>query len=316
VLGTQRRPVVLVEAGGGHGNIFSSAKGLQLRGTLNYILIFTDAKMMRYGEVVDTLPALLLAAAGVGFGHAVMPDHWLPLAVVSRTRGYRPARVARLSLAAGAAHVLISLVLGGVLVLIGLQFRDTVARHTDLILGGILLATGACFLILDLRGKGHSHGHGDAHEHGHGHGHAHDHIAGHDQPDDHMAGHVHGDHDHAAGNVHGGHGATAVLDRPQTVARPGGAQRVAGLLVPFGAAASPDLTILPVFLAAGALGAGAAVTSLTVFALVTITTIVVLTTATAMGARLLRAPWIDRSANLLTAGTLIAIGALVASGLI
>jgi hypothetical protein len=260
---------------------------------------------------VNTLPALLVAAAGVGFGHAVMPDHWLPLAVVSRTRRYRPARVARLSLAAGVAHVLVSLLLGGVLVLIGLQFRGTVARHTDLILGAILLATGACFLILELRGKGHSHGHG----HGDG-GHAHDHIAGHDHPDDHIAGHVHGDHDNAAGNVHGGHGATAVLDRPQTAARPGRAQRVAGLLVPFGAAASPDLTILPVFLAAGALGAGAAVMSLTVFALVTIATIVVLTTATAMGARQLTAQWIDRSANLLIAGTLIAIGTLVAAGLL
>ena len=34
---------------------------------------------------MNTLPALLLAAAGVGFGHAVLPDHWLPLAVLSRT---------------------------------------------------------------------------------------------------------------------------------------------------------------------------------------------------------------------------------------
>lgn len=248
---------------------------------------------------MNTLPALVLAAAGVGFGHAVMPDHWLPLAVVSRTRRYRPARVARLSLAAGAAHVLVSLVLGGVLVLIGLQFRDTVARHTDLILGGILLAAGAVFLILELRGRGHRH----PHSHGDG-----------SHPHDHTAGHVHGDHDHAAGHAHGGHGATPVLDRHRTVARPGGAQQVAGLLVPFGAAASPDLTILPVFLAAGALGAGAAVMSLTAFALVTIGTIVVLTTATAMGAHLLTAPWIDRSANLLTAGTLIAIGTLVAVG--
>ena len=28
--------------------------------------------------------ALLLAAAGVGFGHAVMPDHWMPLALAGR----------------------------------------------------------------------------------------------------------------------------------------------------------------------------------------------------------------------------------------
>jgi hypothetical protein len=117
-----------------------------------------------------------------------------------------------------------------------------------------------------------------------------------------------------------------VLDRQQTTApaqratrtppRASGARRLAALPVPFGAAASPDLTILPVFLAASALGAGAAIGSLAVFALVTVVTIVGLTIATAVGAGRLTAPWIDRGANLLTAGTLLLIGALVVSGLI
>ena len=49
------------------------------------------------------------------------------------------------------------------------------------------------------------------------------------------------------------------------------------IMVPFGAAASPDLTILPVFVAATAAGPGAAIGSLVVFALVTIATIVGLT---------------------------------------
>src|SRR5580700_6730312 len=99
---------------------------------------------------VNTLPVILLAAAGVGFGHAVMPDHWLPLAIVSRTRQYRTGKVARLSLAVGVAHVVVSLLLGGVVIGVGLQFRATIAGHTDLVVGSILLATGAVFLILEL----------------------------------------------------------------------------------------------------------------------------------------------------------------------
>jgi nickel/cobalt exporter len=229
---------------------------------------------------VNTLPVLLLAAAGVGFGHAVMPDHWLPLAMLSRTRHYRTGTVTRLSLAAAVAHVVVSLLLGGVVIGVGLQFRGTIAGHTDLAVGGILLATGAVFLILDLRGKGHGHGHD--HDHGRDHDHGHDHAHGHDH------GHPH----------------------------PHGARGLAALLVPFGAAASPDLTILPVFLAASALGAGAALGSLAIFTIVTVVTIAGLTIATALGARLLTAPWIDRSANLLTAGTLLLIGVLVACGLI
>jgi nickel/cobalt transporter (NicO) family protein len=91
---------------------------------------------------------------------------------------------------------------------------------------------------------------------------------------------------------------------------------IAAFLIPFGAAASPGLTILPVFLAAGALGAGAAAGSLAVFALATITTITALTVSATAGARLITASWIDRRANLLTAGALVAIGALITLGVI
>jgi nickel/cobalt exporter len=276
---------------------------------------------------VNTLPVILLAAAGVGFGHAVMPDHWLPLAVLSRARRYGTGAVVRLSLAAAVAHVLVSLILGAVVIGVGLQFRAAIAGHTDLVVGSILLATGAVFLLLELRGKGHGHGH----DHGHDHGpHSHDvHHDGAHTPGAHDHGHhedgaSHHDHDHDTDDAHehlvlAGHsGGTAVLDRAAARAQTqtGGTRGIAALLIPFGAAASPDLTILPVFLAASALGAGAAIGSLAAFALVTAVTIVGLTIAAALGARLLTASWTDRGANLLTAGTLLLIGTLVASGLI
>ncbi len=287
-----------------------------------YLPIFTHAQMRRYGGRVNTLPALVLAAAGVGLGHAVMPDHWLPLAVLARTRRYRTRQILRLSLAAGLTHVLVSVALGAVLMLVGMQFRTTVARHTDLVVGGLLLATGVVFLVLELLGKGHGHGHGHSHhEHGHGHGHGHHHHThdvdhGHAREREHRHDDTH-EHDHGPGHRHGhDHSATAVLDRPRTaaMAEQGRGRRLAGLLIPFGAAASPDLTILPVFLAAGALGTTAALGSLAAFTVATVGTIVGLTTATALGARLLTAPWIERRANLITALTLIGIGILVATG--
>jgi len=274
------------------------------------------------------LLALLLAAAGVGVGHAVMPDHWLPLAVLSRTSRYRAARVARLSLAAALTHVVVSLVLGGILIVIGLQFRATVARHTDLAAGGILLVTGAVFLVLDLAGKGHGHPHdGDGGHHGHGRGHghhhhhdglvhsSHDHDAHDHDAHDHSS-HDHGAHDHDGRRHEHSHATTAVLERPEPAPGHHSARGLARLLIPFGAAASPDLTILPVFVAASALGTTAALGSLAAFIVATVATIVGLTTATALGARLLTASWIDRRANLITAVTLVAIGALATAGLI
>jgi nickel/cobalt transporter (NicO) family protein len=239
---------------------------------------------------------LLLAAAGVGFGHAVLPDHWAPLAVLARTRRDPLHRVVRRSLAAAGTHVALSLLLGAVLIGIGLRFRDTVLRYEDYLVGGLLLATGATFLVLELTGRGHGHSHEG--EHGHSHG-------GHGHPHDHHHDHTHG-HDHAAPHLH--------AHAPSS--RPGRLQAAAALAVPFGAAASPDLTILPVFLAASAVGAATAVGSLLVFAGVTMATIVGLTVAASLGVAKLTGPWVERRANLLTAGTLLVFGALIALGVI
>jgi nickel/cobalt transporter (NicO) family protein len=246
--------------------------------------------------------ALVLAAAGVGFGHAVLPDHWAPLAVLSRSRKDPLHRVVRRSLAAAGTHVALSLLLGAVLIAVGLGFRGTVLRYEDYVVGGILLATGAVFLVLELTGRGHGH----SHEAGHGHSHAHEH--------NHEPGHTHAQdshHDHGHAHEHGdGH------SHPHGSPRVGRLQAAAALAVPFGAAASPDLTILPVFLAASALGAATAVGSLLVFAGVTVATMVGLTVAASLGVARLTAPWIERRANLLTALTLLLFGTLIALGLL
>lgn len=266
-----------------------------------YLLIFTDVKVSCTVALMNSASALVLAAAGVGFGHAVLPDHWAPLAVLSRTRKDPLHRVVRRSLAAAGTHVLLSLLLGVLLIGVGLSFRATVLRYEDYVVGGLLVATGAVFLALELTGRGHGHPHD--HEHGHGHGHSHGHGHGHE--------HSHHAHDHD----HHGHGPDHAHSHTSAVG--GGRVRAAlALAVPFGAAASPDLTILPVFLAASALGAATAVGSLLVFAGVTVATIVGLTVAASLGASLLTGPWIERRANLLTAATLLVFGGLIATGLL
>jgi hypothetical protein len=239
--------------------------------------------------VSGTTPALFAAAAGVGFGHAILPDHWVPLAVLGRARRYPLSKVARLSGLAGIAHVLLSIVLGAVIIAIGLQFRSTIQSAQDTIIGCLLIATGVGFAIFELTGHGHSHGpDGHSHDHGvqsheaHGHGH-----------------HHHHDHDH-----HHEH------------KRERGLRGVAAVMVPFGAAASPDLTILPVFLAATAVGVPTAIGSLAIFAAVTIGTIVGLTLTAARGGYQVRGQWLDRWGNGITAIVLLVIGVLVLTGTI
>jgi hypothetical protein len=219
----------------------------------------------------STTPALFAAAAGVAIGHAILPDHWVPLAVLGRARRYPLAKVARLSGLAGIAHVLLSILLGAVIVAVGLQFRSMIQSAQDTIIGGLLIATGLGFIAFELSGHGHGHGH-DHGEHAHGHTHNNDH----DDPD-------------ARSGVRG----------------------LAAVMVPFGAAASPDLTILPVFLAATAVGVPTAIGSLVIFAAVTIATIVGLTLLAAKGGYQIQGLWLDRWGNAITAAVLLVIGTLV-----
>ena len=252
-------------------------------------------------------PALLLAAAGVAFGHAILPDHWVPLSVLGRTRRYPLAKVARLSSLAGVAHVIVSIVLGAVIVAVGLQFRSTVESAQDTVIGIVLIVTGIGFAVLELSGHGHTHDSDHGHEHDHRHdrdhscadGHDHEHDRGHSRADG-------GDHEHDQ------HVQSADGDAPaRRWLRGAGA-----VMVPFGAAASPDLTILPVFLAATAAGIATAVGSLVIFAAVTIGTIVGLTLAATRGGYEIRGLWLERWGNALTALVLIVVGALVFTGII
>jgi nickel/cobalt transporter (NicO) family protein len=219
---------------------------------------------------MSATPALLAASAGVGFGHAILPDHWVPLAVLGRTRRYPLARVARLSGLAGVAHVLVSILLGAVIIAVGLQFRSAVQSAQDTIIGCVLILTGLGFVVLELSGRGHHHDH--EHEHGHEHGH--------DSGEE--------------GRLRG----------------------LAAVMVPFGAAASPDLTILPVFLASATGGVSTAIGSLVIFAAVTIATIVGLTLAACFGGYQIQGRWLERWGNAFTALTLVVIGALVLTGVI
>jgi nickel/cobalt exporter len=246
-------------------------------------------------------PALIAAAAGVGFGHAVLPDHWVPLAVLGRTRRYPPGRIARLSGLAGVAHVLVSIVLGGVVIAIGLQFRSAIQSAQDAIVGSLLIATGAGFALLELLGAGHGHTHADGHTHAQVHTHPPDHTHPHEHPPPSES-----------------YGPSTVHPRGQPEAAPARTRirSLAAVMVPFGATASPDLTILPVFLASATVGAATALASLAIFALVTIGTIVGLTLVAARGGYELRGQWVERWGNVLTALVLVLIGGLVITGVV
>jgi nickel/cobalt exporter len=223
----------------------------------------------------SSLLLLLGAAVVVAVLHSILPDHWVPLAIVARTQRWSLWRVGRVTLLASLGHVVTSLVLGGILALIGLQFQQEFETQQGHIIGAVLILTGIIFLIWGLVGHG---PHGHTHEESQTHEHDHDH-----------------DHDHTHDD------ATTVKERS-------GAKGLAAIIVPFGVAASPDFTILPVALAASAIGKGAVVAVLGVFAVVTIVTFVGLTVIATLVGYQIKGKWLENNANTLTSLVLIAIG--------
>lgn len=229
-------------------------------------------------------PSLLLllgAAAAVAILHSIMPDHWVPLAIVARTQRWSLLHVGRISLLASLGHVITSLVLGGIIAIIGLQFQQEFETQQGHIIGAVLVLTGIIFLIWGLL----SHG---SHDHAHHHHHEADHIhPHHHHTHDHGHSHTHDDHDAQASSL---------------------AKRLAAIAVPFGVAASPDLTILPVALAASAVGTGAVVSVLSIFAVVTILTFLALTVIATIAGYQVKGEWLEHNATTITSLVLIILG--------
>lgn len=253
---------------------------------------------------------LLVGAAGlVAVVHAVLPDHWVPLAVVARSQRWSLWRVGGISALAAGGHVLASLILTGAIALIGLRFQKEIDIQQGHIIGSILVLTGVGLLVWGLTGHGHKHGHDQdepAQEKDELHKHAHPMamaISG-----EHMHQHAHAALIHSHPHSHD----AFVANRAKVIAHRSQQQtladRLAMIAVPFGAAASPDLTIMPVGLAASAYGAQAVAAVLAVFAIVTMAVFVGLTVAaTAVGYQF-KGEWLERNANTITSLVLIVIG--------
>jgi len=246
--------------------------------------------ILRKEKLVHLSPLFLLggAAAVVAILHSMLPDHWVPLAVVARTQRWSLLRVGRVTLLASLGHVIASLVLGGIIAVIGLQFQQEIETQQGHIVGVVLILTGIIFLVWGWIGRGpHGHQCGAGHTHDYGLGHQHEH------------GHEH----------HHGHDHPQSQKEEQSLLK-----RLAAIAVPFGVAASPDLTILPVVLAASALGTTAVIGVLSVFTVVTIATFIGLTIIATLVGYQIKGAWLEKHATTITSLVLIAIGMVAAIG--
>ncbi len=116
-------------------------------------------------------PQLMLIGAVVVVGvlHTIVPDHWVPITLIARQRGWSKAETARASFRAGIGHVLSTLVIALIVWLAGVAVASRFGHLVDTAASIALVAFGGWIAISAWRelsgGAGHGHGHGHSHAH-------------------------------------------------------------------------------------------------------------------------------------------------------
>ena len=119
---------------------------------------------------------LLLAVIAVGVLHTMVPDHWAPIVVIARQRGWTRAETVRAAIVAGSGHTVTTLVLGAIVWAAGVEAGARLGHLVDTLASAALIAFGlwiAVGALRELRGGTHSHSHHGHDHHGHDHGHHH-----------------------------------------------------------------------------------------------------------------------------------------------
>jgi ABC-type nickel/cobalt efflux system permease component RcnA len=197
---------------------------------------------------MNYVPQLLLigAVAAVGVLHTMVPDHWAPITLIARQRGWSKAETVNAAIKAGTGHMLSTLLIALVVWFAGVAVATRFGHYVDLASSIALIAFGGWIAIAGWLETRDADGHGHSHDHGSEHSHSHHHEGEHDQRGH---SHSHDDHPHKTSN------------------------RTALILI---LGSSPMVEGIPAFFAAAKYGPGLILVMSVVFAISTIVTYVVL----------------------------------------
>ena len=223
-------------------------------------------------------PSLILIGAVIAVGvlHTLVPDHWVPIALIARQSRWAPWQTARAAAIAGLGHTLSTLAIGALVWIAGaalaVRFGHLVSLLSSLALVGFGVWIAVASILEMRRGDGHHHHH--AHDHDHDHGHDHNHDDDQDRID-------------------------VPRDRPN--------RRVALLMI---LGSSPMVEGIPAFFAAARFGAPLLAVMAVCFALSTIVTYVVLCTYSGAALQRMQLGPLERYGEVLS-GAIIAIVGIV-----
>lgn len=239
---------------------------------------------------MNDLPGVLLvgAVAVVGVFHTIVPDHWVPIALIARQRAWSRRETGLAALQAGTGHVLSTVLIGLVVWLAGVAVATRFGHVVETGSSIALVAFGGWIAISawrDLRGQ-------DAHLHGHG-GHGHDQRMAHLHRQDHTPEAA------RAGTASLGAEPPLRIHRHKTTAR-------TTLLLILGS--SPMVEGIPPFFAAAKYGNALIAVMAAVFAVSTIGTYMLLSVYSTVGLRRVRLGAFERYGEVMSGAFIALLG--------
>jgi nickel/cobalt transporter (NicO) family protein len=114
----------------------------------------------------DSLTAVLaLTAVTLGSLHTAAPDHWVPFAAISRAQGWSRGRTMRITALCGFGHVTVSVLLGVLALVFGLEMLHVIGQRMEAVAGILLIGFGLVYGVLGLRRTAGERFHGHHHHH-------------------------------------------------------------------------------------------------------------------------------------------------------
>lgn len=90
--------------------------------------------------------SIIIGSLLISFLHALIPNHWLPVLAIGRKEGWSLYETSRITLLAGMAHVISTVLIGLLLGLIGSELTEHIEDFTRVVGPCILILMGVYFV--------------------------------------------------------------------------------------------------------------------------------------------------------------------------
>jgi nickel/cobalt transporter (NicO) family protein len=103
--------------------------------------------------------SLIAGSLLLSITHALIPNHWFPIAAVSKSENWTKVETAKVTALTGILHTLSTIIIGIVIGFVGYKLGDTIEMISEIYAPVILISIGLYFIIKNLRNKSHTHCH-------------------------------------------------------------------------------------------------------------------------------------------------------------